>query len=257
MSAPVLTLDCLSIHYGSTAAVRDLSLQVLAGEVYGLLGPNGSGKSSTLSAIAGLVRPTEGSIRLQGISPGQDPFAYRALLGYVPQELSLFEELTSCDNLRFFGQLYGLSGRALALRVAEVLEFIQLTELAQRTVRTLSGGMQRRLNLGCALLHRPPLLLLDEPTVGLDITARDGLFENLRDLRAQGCALIFTTHHLEEAEQLCDRIGLMQQGRLTAEGTLDELDEALASREATPSRVRRPRLERLYLEWTARSLAQR
>jgi ABC-2 type transport system ATP-binding protein len=247
---PVLCVCELTIRYGSAVAVDGLSLDVQAGEVYGLLGPNGSGKSSTLSAIAGTLRPATGTITVQGIVREREPGRYLSLLGIVPQELALYEELSVADNLSFFGRLYGVRGAELRRRVAESLEFVQLTEHGQRLTRTLSGGMQRRLNLACALLHRPTLLLLDEPTVGLDLPARETLFESLRELRCRGCALVFSTHHLEEAEQLCDRIGLMDQGRLIAEGTLDQLDVSSADRSKD-----RPRLERIFLERTGRSAA--
>jgi len=246
----VLQLENVCLRYEQSLAVDALNLHVCAGEVYGLLGPNGSGKSTTLAAVAGLLPLGSGTIRLAGLTHAREAFAYRARLGYVPQELALYDELTVLDNLRFFGQMYGVRSSRLAARVEFVLEFIHLTEHARNRVRTLSGGMQRRLNLGCALLHEPRLLLLDEPTVGVDIATREALFDNLRELRGQGCALVFTTHHLEEAEQLCDRIGLMYRGKLVAEGTLDELDAALEDQRPLPTR--RPRLERLFMEWTAR-----
>jgi ABC-2 type transport system ATP-binding protein len=251
--AIVLSLHDVTIRYGPLVAVAALSLDVHVGEVFGLLGPNGSGKSSTLAAIAGLLTDphalTAGAIRVAGRRERDDPLAYRRHLGLVPQELALFDELTAEDNLLFFGRLYGLAGRALRSRVAHALSFVRLTELARRPVRTLSGGMQRRLNLACALLHEPELLLLDEPTVGLDIESRDAIFASLRALRDQGRALVFTTHHLEEAEQLCDRIGIMERGRLVAVGTLAELWTQLKAE------THRPSVEHVFRELTGRSAA--
>jgi ABC-2 type transport system ATP-binding protein len=186
--------------------------------------------------------------------------AYRRLIGLVPQELALFDELTCEQNVTFFARLYGLSGRTLRRRVTEVLDFVRLREHARRAARTLSGGQQRRLNLACALAHEPALLLLDEPTVGLDIQSRDAIFASIRDLCAGGTAVVFTTHHLEEAESLCDRIGIMDRGRLIAEGTLDELCAVTCSRwrldgpHARPGR--RHDLERVFLELTGRSVRE-
>jgi ABC-2 type transport system ATP-binding protein len=219
----VLSLRDVTIRYGAAVAVDALCLEVARGEVFGLLGPNGSGKSSTLAAVAGTLAPAAGEIRVLGVREPDNPLAYRQHVGVVPQELAFFEELTPEANLLFFGRLYGLRGADLRDRVAHALEFVRLTEQARRPARTLSGGMQRRLNLACALLHEPPLLLLDEPTVGLDVRARDAIFASLRLLRDRGRALLFTTHHLEEAEELCDRIGIMDRGRLIAAGTLREL----------------------------------
>jgi ABC-2 type transport system ATP-binding protein len=265
MQTTVLSLQDVTIRYGAAVAVDALCLEVRRGEVFGLLGPNGCGKSSTLAAITGLLRPAAGVIRIEGRREEDDPFGYRRRFGLVPQELAVYEELTAEDNLSFFGRLYGLRGRELHGKVADALRFVRLNEQAHRPARTFSGGMQRRLNLACALLHEPPLLLLDEPTVGLDVQSREAIFASLRVLRDRGCALVFTTHHLEEAEQLCDRIGIMDHGLLVAAGTLDELDADPPIGYTAewqwhdrvicpPSRPHRPRrLERVFLELTGRS----
>jgi ABC-2 type transport system ATP-binding protein len=241
--APVLTLRDVTIRFGHTLALAGLSLEVRRGEIFGLLGPNGSGKSSTISAIAGALTPQAGRIEVLGCQEPSHPLEYRRHIGLVPQELALYEDLSAEDNLIFFGRLYGLSGQLLHRRVADVLEMVCLGEQARGMVRTWSGGMQRRLNLACALLHEPALLLLDEPTVGIDLPSRQAIFGSLRALRAAGRALVFTTHHLEEAEQLCDRLGIMDRGRLLAVGTVAELCSA-------------PRmgLEQVFLELTGRSL---
>jgi ABC-2 type transport system ATP-binding protein len=223
MDRPVLDLDDVTLCYGGLVAIDSLCLRVHAGEVFGLLGPNGCGKSTTLAAISAALPTDTGEVRVLGRRERDDPLAYRRSQGLVPQEQALFEELSVEQNAAFFGRLYGLTGRPLRARVAEVLEFVCLHEQARRRVRTLSGGMQRRLNLACALLHEPALLLLDEPTVGLDVQARDAVFASLRRLSLMGTAIVFTTHHLEEAELLCDRIGIMDRGRLLAEGTVPEL----------------------------------
>lgn len=259
----VLALEHVTIRYGDFLAVEDLTLQVEAGEILGLLGPNGSGKSSTLAAIAGGKPPQQGSIRLAGCRESDDPLTYRQHIGLVPQELALFEELTAEQNLAFFGRLYGLRGLTLQQRLSEVLGFVQLREQARRPVRTFSGGMQRRLNLGCALLHQPRLLLLDEPTVGLDIQSREAIFACLRQLRDQGTAMVFTTHHLEEVEQICDRIAILNHGRILATGTLGQLCGSISgwrwdgphrSGRSAPQAGRGSALEQLFLHLTGRSL---
>jgi ABC-2 type transport system ATP-binding protein len=267
----VLSLRNVTLRYGGFVAVDGLSLEVQSGEVFGLLGPNGSGKSTTLSAVAGALPAATGEIRVAGLRSGDDPLGYRRQIGLVPQELALFEELTAEQNLLFFGRLYGLTGLSLRRRTQEVLDFVRLREHGRRRVRLLSGGMQRRLNLACALLHEPALLLLDEPTVGLDIQSRDAIFASLRDLRDRGRALVFTTHHLEEAELLCDRIGIMDHGRLIAQGTLRQLSADLpddaplpatcwsanGTEQWSPSETvtaRGASLERVFLGLTGRSL---
>jgi ABC-2 type transport system ATP-binding protein len=258
MEPPVLSLHEVKLRYGDTVAVAALSLEARRGEIFGLLGPNGCGKSTTLAAVAGALAPAAGLIRVAGVEERTDPLAYRRLVGLVPQELALYEELTAADNLLFFGRLYGLRGRDLARRAGEALEFVCLADRARLRVRTLSGGMQRRLNIACALLHEPPLLLLDEPTVGIDPESREAIFASLRRLRDRGTALVFTTHHLEEAERLCDRVGILDRGRLVALGTLDDLAGDWPAPRVRREPVhrggpRRPSLERMFRELTGRA----
>jgi ABC-2 type transport system ATP-binding protein len=243
--APVLTLQEVTIRFGDVVAVASLSLEVRRGEIFGLLGPNGSGKSSTIAAIAGALAPVAGRIEVLRLCLASHPLEYRRHIGLVPQELAFYEDLSAEDNLLFFGRLYGLSGQRLRRRVSDALEMVCLGEQARGVVRTWSGGMQRRLNLACALLHEPALLLLDEPTVGIDLPSRQAIFSSLRALRAAGRALVFTTHHLEEAEQLCDRLVIMDRGRLRALGPVGELCAA-----------NRGNLEQLFLELTGRSLRE-
>jgi ABC-2 type transport system ATP-binding protein len=221
MTTPVLSVTDVAVRYGRHAApvVAGLSFDVAAGEVFGLLGANGCGKSSTLAAVAGALEPAAGSVRVLGRTRREGPAAYARAVGVVPQELALYEELTAGDNLALFGRLYGLGGRTLRDRSAEALAFVGLEDAARRRVRTLSGGQQRRVHLACALLHRPALLLLDEPTVGLDGPSRGDILERLGRLRDRGCALVLTTHRLDEAEQLCDRVGVLAGGRLAEVGT--------------------------------------
>jgi ABC-2 type transport system ATP-binding protein len=264
----LLSLRDVTIGRGPRVVVRNLSLNVEAGEVFGLLGPNGCGKSTTLSAIMGLL-PFRGEIRIAGRTLASDSRAYRRLVGIVPQDLALYEELTVTQNLDFFARLYGLNRVERRRRLGEVLDFVQLADRAGGVARTLSGGMQRRLNLACALLHEPRVLLLDEPTVGLDVPARDAIFASLRRLAAEGRALVFTTHHLQEAASLCNRLGVMDEGQLVAAGSLDELHAALPGTSPEDSRRRRldgphalreagagVRLERVFLGLTRSGQAE-
>jgi ABC-2 type transport system ATP-binding protein len=250
----LLSVRELTVRYGPTVAVDGLSLDIAPEEIFGLLGPNGCGKSTTLAALSGDLAPAAGCIRLAGIGPTDHPLEYRRRIGLVPQELAFYEDLSGEANLLFFGRLYGMDGHLLRQRVAEVLEFVRLTELARRPARTYSGGMRRRLNVACALLHQPDLLLLDEPTVGLDLPSREAILDCLRSLRQRGAALLLTTHHLDEAQQLCDRIGILEQGRLIAQGTLAQLTALRPNQRRL--RVDQPHdgLERVYRGLTGRWL---
>jgi len=207
--------------------VDNVSFAVHAGELYGLLGPNGAGKTTTLSIIAGLLRPDAGEVIMDGVRLKDDSARARRYLGVVPQELAIYEELSARENLEFWGRLAGLSAREARIRAAELLEALALADRAREPVKTFSGGMKRRVNLGCALLHRPRLLLLDEPTVGIDPQARASLLGFVRGLQRDGTAILYTTHYLEEAETLCQRIGILDHGRLLAEGTLEQLQQRL------------------------------
>jgi ABC-2 type transport system ATP-binding protein len=224
MTGPVaLALDTLRVRYGAAVAVDGLTLAVRRGEVVGLLGPNGSGKSSTLAAAAGVIDPADGTVSVDGVRRDRDPAGYARRVGLVPQEPALYDELSAEANLRFFGRLYGLAGDDLRIRVERGLGFARLSDRRRDRVGTLSGGLKQRLNLAAALLHEPPVLLLDEPTAALDPASRDALFAELHDLRDRGHAILLTTHHLDEAEHGCDRIGVLERGKLVACGTPAEL----------------------------------
>jgi len=225
--SPLLQVDRLSKAYGPVRAVEDISFAVRPGEIYGLLGPNGAGKTTTISMICGLLQPDGGAISVAGQPLATDPQAAKRLMGVVPQELALYEELSAAENLEFWGRLAGLDRKTARARTAEMLAALTLSDRAKDPVKTFSGGMKRRVNLGCALLHRPRLILLDEPTVGIDPQARLNILEFVRGLRADGVGVLYTTHYLEEAESLCDRIGIVDHGRMHAEGTLRELQERL------------------------------
>jgi ABC-2 type transport system ATP-binding protein len=220
---PVLELRGLGKTYGERAAVKAIDLAVIKGEILGLLGPNGAGKTTTISMASGVVTPTRGSVVIGGIELAKDPRAAKAKLGLVPQDLALFEELSAQQNLRWFGALYGLRGAAAAERIAWALDVVGLKDRANDVVKTYSGGMQRRLNIAAGLVHKPELLILDEPTVGVDPQSRNHIFETVRKLRGSGMTVIYTSHYMEEVEALCDRVAIMDGGAIVALGTLAEL----------------------------------
>jgi ABC-2 type transport system ATP-binding protein len=210
-------------------AVDGVSFTVSDGETVGLLGPNGAGKTTTVSMACGLVRPDSGEVLVDGRPLGGDADPAKRRIGLVPQEVALYEELTALQNLRFFGALYGLDGPALDRAIGEALELVGLPDRAADRVKTYSGGMKRRLNLAAALLHDPQTLILDEPTVGVDPQSRNAIFDNLEALKARGKSLVYTTHYMEEAERLCDRVLILDQGRLVAGDTLRGLYKLLPS----------------------------
>ena len=219
----MLSANQLQKSYGERRAVDGVSLSVAPGQILGLLGPNGAGKSTMLGMIAGLITPDGGSITINGRSLADDAAAFKRSLGLVPQELALYEELGALRNLELFGSLYGMAGASLRGRAGAALELVGLTERARDKPSTFSGGMKRRLNIAAALVHDPDVLLLDEPTAGVDPQSRNAIFDNLEQLKRNGKALIYTTHYMEEAERLADRIVIIDHGKVVASGTLAEL----------------------------------
>ena len=219
----MLELRSLTKHYGSLTALDGVSLSLARGEFFGLLGPNGAGKSTLMSLLSGFREPDSGEILVDGQAFTAGRMDLRKKLGLVPQSIALYEELTAEENLNIFGRLYGLSASVLRERVDETLEAVQLKDRRRDRVKTFSGGMQRRLNLAAALLHRPQLLLCDEPTVGVDPQSRNAIFEYLQKLNTEGLTVIYSTHYMEEATKLCSRIGVIDHGKILALGTLDEL----------------------------------
>ena len=213
--------------YGDRTAGAGVSLSVRAGEVLGLLGPNGAGKSTTVGMIAGLTRPDAGSVTVCGTTLAADEFGFKRRIGLVPQDLALFEDLPALANIELFGALYDLPKATLKKRAMEVLDRVGLADRARDKPATFSGGMKRRLNIACALVHDPDVLLLDEPTAGVDPQSRNAIFDNLEALKRAGKALVYTTHYMEEAERLADRIVIIDHGKVVASGTLAELLRAL------------------------------
>ena len=269
-------------RYGATVALAGLDLDVRAGEIFGLLGPNGAGKSTTMSVIAGLLAPDSGDVSVLGGAPRDG--AVRARIGLAPQAMSLYERLSGRENVQFFARLYGLAGRALEERTDAALAFVGLADRQRDRVEAYSGGMQRRLNLACAIVHDPELVLLDEPTAGVDPQSRNAIFDHVLALKARGKTVVYTTHYMEEAERLCDRVGIVDHGRLLAVDSTDALvrahggpstlvvqrggrdeshsaDDPLATLNALARdgaieafRLERPRLEHVFLRLTGRSL---
>ena len=221
----MLRLENLSKRFGAIVAVDDLSLEIDRGEVFGLLGPNGAGKTTTVNMAVGLLRPDHGSVDLEGHGPPSNP-QVRAKIGVAPQALAIYEELSGEENLAFFGRIQGLVGKQLSDRVTWCLDFVGLSDRAKDRVKTYSGGMKRRLNLSAALIHDPPLLLLDEPTVGVDPQSRNAIFERIESMRKEGRTIVYTTHYMEEAQRLCNRVGIIDHGKLLA---LDSVDGLIAA----------------------------
>jgi len=229
MTPPQFNVQNVGYRYGAAVALAEISFQVRKGEIFGLLGPNGAGKTTLLSILSGLRAPTTGRVFVDGGELDPRRGELKRKLGLVPQELALYSELTAAENLRFFGDLYRLPAELRETRVRMILDMIGLTERADHRARTFSGGMQRRLNLGIALVHEPSVLLLDEPTAGVDPQSRNHLFEGIRRLNAEGMTILYTSHYMEEVQALCDRIAILDHGRLIACDTLPNLLARLPS----------------------------
>ena len=227
----MLTVSNLRKRFGERVALDDVSFKVDAGETIGLLGPNGAGKTTTLSMMCGLARPDSGSVSFQG-KVVQNTNQFKQRVGLVPQDLALYDELPASANLELFGGLYGLEGKELARRADAALELVGLETRRRDRVKTFSGGMKRRLNIAAALLHDPELILLDEPTVGVDPQSRNAIFENLEELKRRGKTLIYTTHYMEEAERLCDRVVIIDHGKVLADDTVRGLYRLLPAAQA-------------------------
>ncbi|WP_421659244.1 ABC transporter ATP-binding protein [Leptothermofonsia sp. ETS-13] len=224
----MLKIERLRKTYGNQPVLQELSLAIAPGEIYGLLGPNGSGKTTTINILCNLLRADSGMVEINGQPISEQT---KRIIGVAPQENLLYRTLTCAENLNFFASLYGLNSLRKRQRVEFCLEAVGLTAVAKRPAEALSGGMQRRLNLAIALIHQPKLLILDEPTTGLDLEARYELWDLIKQQQQQGITVLLTTHLLEEAERLCDRIGILKQGRLLAEGTLAELRRLIPAQE--------------------------
>jgi ABC-2 type transport system ATP-binding protein len=227
MSSALIRINGLVKKYGERVAVQDLSFSIEEGEIFGLLGPNGAGKTTTLSILSTLLIPDEGKVTISDYDLIREAKQVKRLIGSVPQELALYPTLSAWDNLAFFGRIYGLQGLELKGRVTTVLALVGLSDRSADAVQTFSGGMKRRLNIAAGLIHRPRVLFLDEPTVGVDPQSRNFIFEHVKRLNAEGMTIVYTTHYMEEAERLCDRVAIIDHGRILALDTTKGLIDML------------------------------
>lgn len=228
---PILEVQNLVKKFGDITAVDGVSFDIQEGEVFSLLGPNGAGKTTTISMLSCLLEPTSGDAMVGGYSVTQNALEVKNIIGVVPQEIALYEELSARENLTFWGQMYGLGGNALKTRVTEVLEQIGLADRGKDKIKTYSGGMKRRVNIGVGLLHKPHLLFMDEPTVGIDPQSRRSILDSVKDLNKAGMTVLYTTHYMEEAEELSHRVGIIDQGKMIAIGTQKELTQLVGENE--------------------------
>lgn len=218
-----IKIDGLIKRFGDFISVDNININIKEGEIYGLLGPNGAGKSTTIGIMCGLLKPTNGKIEILGVDVTKSMKNQNKLIGLVPQEIALYGELTAYENLKFFGQLYNLKGRELEESIDRVLDFIGLQDVKKKVTNTFSGGMKRRLNIGCALIHSPKIVIMDEPTVGIDPQSRNHILESVKKLNESGVTVIYTTHYMEEVEFICNKIAIIDKGKVIAEGTKEEL----------------------------------
>lgn len=219
----IVKIQELTKKFGDNIAVDNISLEIEEGEIYGFLGPNGAGKSTTINIISGLISMNHGKVEIMGMDIVKNSNNAKKNIGIVPQDIAIYEDLTAYENVKFFASLYGLSGNLLKERVQESLEFVGLADKAKDFPKTFSGGMKRRLNIACALAHRPKLIIMDEPTVGIDPQSRNHILQSVKKLNSLGSTIIYTSHYMEEVEEIASRVAIMDHGKIIAEGTKDEL----------------------------------
>lgn len=224
----LLEINNLVKRYNEVLAVDNVSMSINEGEIFGLLGPNGAGKSTTINALTGLTKADGGEIKIFGLDMKTHDMDIKREIGIVPQDIAVYEDLTTNENLRYFGKLYGLKGKLLNERVKEALDFTGLSEKARDYPRKFSGGMKRRLNIACAIVHHPRLIIMDEPTVGIDPQSRNHILQSIKELNRLGSTIIYTSHYMEEVEELCTRLVIMDHGRIIAKGTKEELENMVA-----------------------------
>ncbi|GHO83591.1 ABC transporter ATP-binding protein [Dictyobacter formicarum] len=247
----VVEVQHLVKTFGKHEAVKDVSFTIGKGEIFGLLGPNGAGKSTTINMMCGYLKPTAGDVSVNGLSLSRHVREVKRIIGVVPQEIALYKDLNSLENLEFFGKIYGLSKQECKQRAEKLLNFVGLYERRKDAVKTFSGGMQRRINMAIGLMNEPDFLMMDEPTVGVDPQSREHIFTTIEHIRDQGTTLLYTTHYMEEAERLCNRIAIMDEGKIIALGTLEQL---LALRDRQQE-VQRPHgLQELFIQLTGKTL---
>lgn len=250
MPQTAIQVENLDKSFEKIHAVNNISFQVLQGEIFSLLGPNGAGKSTTISMISGLLQPDHGDAAILGHSVTNNGAEAKACTGVVPQEIALYNDLSARENLEFWGKMYGLRGQPLKQRVDEVLEMIGLTDRQKDRIEGYSGGMKRRVNIGVALLHKPAVIIMDEPTVGIDPQSRRHILDSVLDLKSNGTTVLYTTHYMEEAQELSDHIAIMDQGQIIASGTHDELVHLVGRKDKIDLQVSEPS-EQLLVDWQA------
>ncbi len=226
----IVKIEQVTKNFGDVTAVDKMSLSIEEGEVFGLLGPNGAGKSTAINMITGLLNIDKGSISVTGSDVKKAKMTAKANIGIVPQDIAIYEDLTSLENVKFFASLYGLSGKALEDSAMEALEFAGLSDNIKSFPKNFSGGMKRRLNIACAIAHKPKLIIMDEPTVGIDPQSRNHILQSVKKLNEQGSTIIYTSHYMEEVEEICSRIAIMDHGKVIALGTCEELEDLIDDR---------------------------
>jgi ABC-2 type transport system ATP-binding protein len=236
----ILKIENLTKKFGDFTAVDNIDLSIKEGEIYGLLGPNGAGKSTTINMICGLLSISKGSISILGKDSRKNSKFAKSNIGVVPQDIAVYEDLTCYENVKFFGSLYGLRGEILKNRVEEALEFVGLSDKQKSFPAQFSGGMKRRLNIACALVHKPKLIIMDEPTVGIDPQSRNHILQSVKRLNEQGCTIIYTSHYMEEVEQICNKISIIDHGKVIAEGTKEELKAIVSDKNSVEVTVANP-----------------
>lgn len=227
----IVVLDQVSKSFGDVTAVDKVSLKIMEGEIFGLLGPNGAGKSTTINMMTGLLTVEKGRIRILGKDIQKNKKEAKANIGIVPQDIAIYEDLTSLENVKFFAGLYGLRGRELEDAALEALEFTGLSDRRKEFPKNFSGGMKRRLNIACAIAHKPKLIIMDEPTVGIDPQSRNHILQSVKTLNKMGSTIIYTSHYMEEVEEICSRIAIMDHGKVIALGTCEELKNLINDRD--------------------------
>jgi ABC-2 type transport system ATP-binding protein len=249
MKKTILKVEGLCKQYGDRLAVNDLSLEIKKGEVFGLLGPNGAGKSTTMNMICSLIKPTSGKIELFGMNLNKNLKKIKPMIGYIPQELAIHGNLKAWENVELFASLYGIKGKELKAAIEESLEFVGLTERKNSFAKTFSGGMKRRLNIACAIGHKPQLLIFDEPTVGIDPQSRNFILEKIKYANEHGTTVIYTSHYMEEVEAICSRVGIIDSGKIIALDTKKELAKMITDKPAE-----NVSLEEVFLNLTGKNL---
>ena len=255
MPEAAIQVKQLDKRFDEVHAVNDVSFIVQRGEIFSLLGPNGAGKSTTISMISGLLPPTRGDAVVMGHSIIKNSRAAKSHIGIVPQEIALYEDLTARENLDFWGKMYGLHGESLSQRIDEVLEMIGLTDRQKDRVEKYSGGMKRRVNIGAALLHKPDIIIMDEPTVGIDPQSRRHILDGVKNLKDEGATVLYTTHYMEEAQELSDHIAIMDKGKIIASGTHDELVRIVGQQDCIDLELNLPS-EQVLAGWEALPVVQ-